>query len=199
MRLYFFSFCLLSCICIVGCNDEVAISPKPRAYPKIEFPERGYQNFDENYCQFTFEYPNYATVEQDTLFFDERPVDPCWFDIYVKQFDARIHFSYYPIGRDKTFEDLNFDAFKLSNKHVSKAEYIDPKPFRTKKGVSGFTFKLDGPVATPYQFFLTDSTKHFLRGALYFNTQSRPDSLAPLIDFFEEDIDHLIQSFEWSE
>lgn len=185
---------------IYACNDDgVVLSPKPRAYPKIEFPSKSYQAFDKDYCNFSFEFPTYATVEQKELFFDEKPTDPCWFDMYIEQFDARIHFSYYPIDEVNTFEKLNFDAFKLSNKHVNKAEFIDPQPFTTKKGINGFKFRLDGPVATPYQFFMTDSTNHFLRGALYFNTKARPDSLAPLVDFFVEDMEKMFETFQWTD
>lgn len=196
MKYSLFFLCLS--FLLIACDDDgVVLSPKPRAYPKIEFPKKEYQSFDKDYCSFQFEYPAYASIEQKTLFFDEQPIDPCWFDIYVEQFDARIHCSYYPIDEENSFEDLNYDAFKLSNKHVSKAEFIDPQPFTTENGVSGFKFKLDGPVATPYQFFVTDSTNHFLRGALYFNTKARPDSLAPLVDFFVADIEHMFQTFEW--
>ena len=40
-----------------------------------------YQKFDANYCQFTFEYPKYASIEQDKQFFDEKSPSECWFNI----------------------------------------------------------------------------------------------------------------------
>lgn len=183
----------------ISCAEEMVFTPKPRAYPRIEFPRHEYRAFDKSYCNFTFEYPTYAAIEQDTLFFDEKPVDPCWFDIYIAQFNCRIHCSYYPINSDNTFEKLNNDAFELTNKHVTKAEYINPTPVQNIQGVYGFTFNLEGPVATPFQFFLTDSTRHFLRGAMYFHSKSQPDSLSPIIDFVKEDIDHMIKTFRWLE
>lgn len=58
-------------------------------------------------------------------------------------------------------------------------------------------FEMTGPAATPFQFFITDSTSHFMRGALYFNTQVRPDSLMPVYDFVKIDVDRLIKTFKF--
>lgn len=189
---------LLGLFVWMSCED-VVYTPKPRAYPKVDYPEKVYQPFDKNYCQFTFEYPKYAEVLQDTLFFDERPTHPCWFDIVIASLDARIHCSYYPITRENTFDKLNSDAFDLANKHNLKANYIDDFIIQKPNGVSGIAFNLEGAVASPFQFILTDSTNHFMRGSLYFNTQAKPDSLAPVVNFVKTDIMHLINTFEWAE
>jgi len=47
------------------------------------------------------------------------------------------------------------------------------------------------------QFYLTDSTKNYLRAALYFNTQPRLDSIQPVLNFIKKDIDVMIGSFKW--
>ncbi len=193
----FLSVLILGVLLFQSC-EEVIYTPKPRAYPKVVYPEKVYQSFDKNYCKFTFEYPEYAKIEQDTLFFNEKPVDPCWFDILIPAFNAKIHCSYYPINSVNTFDKLNSDAFDLASKHNLKANYIDDLVIKKPNGVSGIAFNLEGEVASPFQFFLTDSTTHFVRGALYFNTQSRPDSLAPVKDFVKTDIMHLINTFEWN-
>jgi gliding motility-associated lipoprotein GldD len=181
-----------------ACEDPI-YTPKPRAYPKVEYPEKNYQPFDKNYCSFTFEYPEYAVVEQDTAFFEGKPLDPCWFDLLIPAFDARVHCSYIPIDQNNPFDELNADAFDLANKHNLKANYIDDFIIQKPNGVSGIAFNLEGAVASPFQFILTDSTNHFLRGSLYFNTQARPDSLAPIIDFVKTDIMHMINTFAWEE
>jgi gliding motility-associated lipoprotein GldD len=185
---------------VSACNDAPAPTPKPRGYPKIEFPERAYQSFDEDYCNFTFEYPIYTKIQQDTNFFESRPVHPCWFDVYFPSFDGRIHCSYYPIGEGKSFETLKADAFELADWHHKKANYVDELPIAIpERNVSGFLFAIEGPAASPLQFFLTDSTQHFLRGALYFNTKARPDSLAPVYNFVRDDVMKMIETFEWVE
>jgi gliding motility-associated lipoprotein GldD len=179
--------------------QEPTYSPKPRAYPKVVYPDRSYELFDENYCHFHFQVPTYTEIEQDTLFFSEQPLDPCWFNIYYPGFDCTIHCSYYPISEDNPLTKLQNDAFRLAMEHNRKATYIEELPIKKPNHVSGFIFNLEGPVATPFQFFLTDSTEHFLRGALYFNAQIQPDSLKPLYEFVKVDITHLINTFEWTE
>lgn len=192
---------LFGCILFIfsGCQ-EVSFTPKPRAYPKIEYPERVYLPFDEDYCAFTFQYPAYTQVQKDSLFFDGAPLHPCWFDLYYPAFDSRIYFTYYPIGDGKSFEELKTDAFELADWHNKKANYIDEYLIdRPEQDVYGFAFNIDGPAASPFQFYLTDSTKNFLRGSVYFNTKTQTDSLAPLIEFVKEDALKVIETLKWTE
>jgi gliding motility-associated lipoprotein GldD len=181
---------LLSCV-------QVPPTPKPRAYPKIQFPEKSYTLFTERYCPFSFEMPQYARIEQDTQFFEDKPLHPCWFDIYFPVFDCRIHCSYFEINNPFSFEKLNEDAFRMVMEHNRKATYIDELPIEKPGGINGFLFNIEGPAATPFQFYLSDSSRHFLRGALYFNSQIKPDSLAPQYEFVKRDIVHLINTFHW--
>ena len=192
-----FILLLLTVFITVACGDAPIATPKPRAYPKVIYPEKTYRKFDESYCNFTFEYPTYASIQQDTTFFDEAPTHPCWFDLYMPNFDSRLYCTYYPVGEGKSFEDLKSDAFDLVDWHNKKANYIDELLIQKDNGVSGFVFLIEGPAASPFQFYLTDSTNHFLRGSLYFNTQARPDSLAPIYEFVEEDLLKMIETFEW--
>lgn len=198
LSLYYIIAILFFTITLFSCGDDVVQTPKPRGFPKIEFPERGQLlNFTERYCDFVFRYPSYAQVIQDSLFFDDKPEHPCWFDIYIPTFDAKVHCTYYPIDKDNSFEKLRDDAFTMVNKHNMKATYIDELKIQKPNGVGGYVFNVEGAAASPFQFYLTDTTNHFLRGALYFNTQSKPDSLAPVVDFVKYDIMGMINSFDW--
>ncbi len=195
---YFFLLLPLSAL-ILGCNSDPISTPKPRGYPKVVYPEKVYQAFDKEFCQFTFEYPRYAQIEQKATFFDEKPTSECWFDITVPSLSSQVHCSYYEINEDNTFDKLRDDAFKLTYKHSIKANSISEIPISMpERNVDGFIFDLTGPVATTFTFYLTDSTDHFLRGALYFNTQARPDSLAPVYNFIKDDILHMIETFQWN-
>ncbi|MBP7184304.1 MAG: hypothetical protein KBA06_02260 [Saprospiraceae bacterium] len=181
-----------------GCGKDEVTVPKPRVFPKVNYPTGKMIQFDTSFCSFTFEYPSYISMKQDTLYFDEAPKDPCWFDLYYPDFDAKIHCSYYPISTQNPFEKLRSDAYTLASKHNIKADYIEEFLIKDdKRDLSGVVFDLEGNVASPFQFFLTDSTKHFLRGALYFNTKSRQDSLAPVTNFVRKDIMHIINTFHW--
>jgi gliding motility-associated lipoprotein GldD len=190
----FLSIVLIS---LITACEEPTFTPKPRGFPRVILPEKGYQKFGENYCGFTFDYPKYASIEQDTLFFDEKAPSDCWFNIKVPSLNAVIYCSYYDIDGKNTFEKLRGDAFNLAGKHNLKADYIDELPVNKPNGISGFVFNIEGPAACPFQFYLTDSTRRFMRGALYFNAQARPDSLKPVVEFIKTDIMQMINTFEW--
>lgn len=182
-----------------GSCEEPIYTPKPRAYPKINFPQsEKLQQFDQEFCEFTFQYPDYIQVVQDKTFFEDTPPNACWFDLQVPALASQIHFTYYPIEKTADFQRLREDAFRLAQEHNKKANFIDELPIQ-KPEVSGFVFDIDGEVASPFQFYLTDSTEHFLRGALYFNAQARPDSLAPAYDFMKKEILKMIDTFAWQE
>ncbi|MBK8720949.1 MAG: hypothetical protein IPL95_01290 [Saprospiraceae bacterium] len=187
----------LMAILFFSCEDAPYV-PKPKVYPKINFPEKKYQPFDKNYCKFSFEYPVYAQIQQDTMFFEEKPNNPCWFNIHFPELNADIHCSYYNITGKKSFDKLVNDAHELANKHNIKADYIDEMKIQKPNHVSGFVFDIEGPAASPFQFYLTDSTRHFMRGSLYINAKTNPDSLAPVYKFLKEDILQLINTFEWN-
>lgn len=195
----FLGCCVLSLLVLVSCSDPV-FTPKPRSFPRVVYPDKTYQGFTENYCNFSFEYPAYALIQKDTSFFDDLPPNDCWFDLFYPDFDGRVHFTYVPVKHEgKTLELLTKEAFGMADWHNKRANYIEELRIQTDHGVSGMAFNIDGPAASPFQFFLTDSTTHYVRGALYFNTQSKADSLAPVIDFVREDILYLIETFRWKE
>ncbi|NJL76065.1 MAG: hypothetical protein HC892_14630 [Saprospiraceae bacterium] len=180
----------------VQCSEPV-FTPKPRAYPRIEYPERAYQAFDTSFCAFTFQYPKYATIIKSTN--PNAANGECWFDIFIPNFDCRLHCTYYPIANNSDFEQLRSDAFNLVDNHNIRADYINESRIQKDNQVSGFLFDIEGPAASPFQFYLTDSTKHFLRASLYFNTQAKHDSLAPIYEFVKTDFLHLISTFAWKQ
>jgi len=195
MRVILFLSCIV--LSLVSCGEESVAIPKPRIYPRVIYPEKTFVKFDEEFCKFTFQRPGYTKVVQDTLYFDEEPKDPCWFNLVYPDFDASIYFSYAPITNANNFEKRRNDAFVFAQKHNVKANYIDEFPINKSPSVQGFLFNMEGAVASPFQFYLSDQKDNFLRGSLYFNTKARPDSLAPMVDFIREDALKLIESFEW--
>ncbi len=196
---FLLSLIILLTILLAACGGEDAYFPKPRLYPKVNYPAKSYVAFDEDYCSFGFERPVYSEVKQDKYFFEGKPLDPCWFDLKMDTLNSVVHFSYLPIKNRSHFDELIKDAFRLVNEHNKKAEYRQDQKIANDKGTGGMLFEVDGPVATPLQFFLTDSTRHFLRGSLYFNAKVNPDSIAPIYEFIKEDIYHILSTFEWSE
>jgi len=127
----------------------------------------------------------------------DRGAEPCWINIEFPDYKGNIHISYKKI--DNNLNALIEDSYTLAYKHTVKAEAIVERLIKKPEhDVFGILYNIDGPAASSVQFFLTDSSRHYLRGALYFKTTINKDSLAPVIDFFREDIIHFIDSFKWN-
>lgn len=181
----------LAVLNISSCTSRY--SPKPRGYFRIELPEKAYHPFSLS-CPFVFDLPTYATMEPD------RSVDaqPCWTDILFEQFNARIHLSYIPVDGPDHFNELVEDARTFAFKHTIRATAIDQERIsRPENSVYGLKYEIKGNTASSIQFFVTDSTQHYLRGALYFNEKPRLDSIQPVLDFIRDDIDVLVNSIRW--
>lgn len=173
---------------VLACTEKQSM-PKPRAYPRVEYPEKKYVQFDSAACPVLFEYPVYAQILNKE--------EQCWFDLYMDTFDARIHCSYMSIENQADFEDLINDSYEIADRINARANYMEDSRIKTEQGISGVLFEWSGPAASNMHFFLTDSTQHFFRGALYFDSKVQIDSLAPIAAFLKEDIQHLISTFNW--
>ena len=181
---------LITILVLTSCNQDY--TPKPRGYMKIEFPDKQYREFNIG-APFSFNYPTYAEVLPD----NSKNAEPWWFNIVFPSFDATIYLSY-----KKVDDNINVyieDSRTLAYKHSIKAESIDESLiYDTETKTFGIIYDLKGNTASALQFFLTDSSNHFIRGSLYFNTAPEKDSLAPLVSFIREDLEMLINTFQWN-
>lgn len=181
----------IALLVFASCGEEEVFVPKPKGYFRIDFPEKSYTRFDTT-CPFAFDYPTYAQILPDR----DQGAEPCWFNIDFPRFRASIHLSYKPVNNniDKFLEDSR----SLAAKHTIKASNIEEQPvIRDSSNVYGLIYEIEGNAASSLQFYLTDSTQHFVRGALYFNARPNKDSLGVVVDFIREDIHRMIQSLEW--
>ncbi len=173
----------------MACSEGNA--PKPRGYFRISFPEKDYRLFDSIY-PFAFEYPVYGTIVKE----DSRPGEGDWISVSFPQYKAKIHLSYRYLKGN--LDQLSEDARNLAYKHTYKADAIDERVFSNpEKRVYGVLYDIRGNAASSIQFYITDSSRHYLRGALYFRCEPNKDSLAPAIDFFSRDVVHLIETLRW--
>ncbi|TVR77167.1 MAG: hypothetical protein EA412_11860 [Chitinophagaceae bacterium] len=195
----YLSFIFIFVFAFTSCSED--FTPKPKAYPKIVFPEKAYKEFVVEDCPFVFEMPKYGEIVSNKTFFGELPDSPCWVDIVFKDFAGTIHLSYKEVDEDKNaIGVLMDDAHKMTFKHTIKAEYIEEKRIQGRKdNVQGLFYDVGGDAASALQFYLTDYEDHFVRGALYFETAPNVDSLRPVIDFFRTDLLHMFDTFEWEE
>jgi len=182
---------------LIACESDAVKTPKPRMFPKVIYPDKFYTDFDTTTCSFTFRYPEYGNIVQDSFIFEGEPKHPCWFDIQIPSLNASLHCSYYQITKEKNLSGLINDAFTIAGKHNIKANFRKETVIDNKSNVKGVLFDIEGPVASPLQFYITDEKKHFFRASLYFNSKVNPDSTAPVLRFLKADIDTLISTFNW--
>lgn len=177
----------------ISCKSDYM--PKPMGFNRIILPESGFISLPDSF-PYQFEYSKHAKILKDSSWIAE----PYWIDLYYPEFEASIQISYKVINHDEQLlKEYLATAYKLTSKHQVKAYSIDEAIIETKLGKTAVIAKLEGEVPSQYQFFSTDSVNHFLRGALYFNTATQNDSLAPVIDFVRDDILHLLNTLQWQE
>ncbi|MBI3260315.1 MAG: gliding motility lipoprotein GldD [Ignavibacteriae bacterium] len=157
-------------------------------------PKKEYSLFSSN-CPYTFEIPQYAIVIPDTM---DKKAEPFWYNIEYPQYRATLHLSYKNLmNSEAKLIDMVNDQRTLVYKHSVKADEITEGAFKTPNGNTGIVYELFGNTATWYQFYVTDNHKHFVRAALYFNTQTDADSVAPVFNFLKADAEHLIKTLNW--
>lgn len=175
---------------LLSCGNE-SYTPKPNGYARIEFPEKEYKKANVK-LPYTFEYPVYSVILPDT----DKNAEPYWVNIEFPKYNGKIHLSYKPLNHN--LAQYIEDTRKLAYKHTIKADAIDEILInKNESKVYGILYDIKGNTASSVQFFATDSVKHFIRGALYFNAHPNKDSLEPVISFFRQDVEHFISTLKW--
>jgi gliding motility-associated lipoprotein GldD len=180
-------FLMLSC--------EKQYLPKPLGYNRLALPLPQYHSLPDT-LPYSFEYSKHARLLDDSSAINE----PYWIELYYPMLKANIHITYKRLNKNqKLLKELSDDAYRLTSKHQIKAYAINEVITKTPSGKTAVIAELEGEVPSQFQFTITDSTKNFLRGALYFNTKVQNDSLAPAIEYMKKDIMHLINTLEWKD
>lgn len=183
------ALCLIS---IVSCDNNYY--PKPIGFFRIDLPQKSYALLDTN-LPYSFEYPTYAIISRKAIA-DE---NPWWINLEFPQFKGTLYLSHKIV--DHNLDTYIEDTRTMVMKHIPKATGIESSIYENQESkVYGMTFTIDGmDAASPLQFYLTDSSRNFLRGALYFNTVPNNDSLQPVIEFLTQDVHHLIETLRWKD
>lgn len=178
----------------LSCEEEEKVLPRPIGQMRVNLPKHEYKQAEIRDCPYSFEVPLNSEV---TKGLNEEA--PCHKNIVFNNFNAVLYLSYYPLdsvdvnslikeSRDKVYE------------HVVKASSIDEEMLiDTSDHVYGIFYDIKGNAATPFQFFITDSSKNFIRAALMFNSQANYDSLKPMINYIKVDLEKMIESTQWLE
>jgi gliding motility-associated lipoprotein GldD len=192
-----------------GCTGD--FMPKPKGYNRIELPDPAYSAIPDS-LPYTFEISSLARINTDTSWMfmkmiqekispEEKTLrERYWIDLVYDTLDAEIEITYKAIhGEEDLMKEYFGDAYKLTAHHQIKAYAIEEFLLRTPHGQIASIAEISGEVPTPIQFVTTDSMNHFIRGALYFKTATKNDSLAPVIEYLKNDIIHLLNTLEWKD
>lgn len=183
MRKGILAFLLL--VLLASCGEDT--KPKPFGELRLTYPKPHYVLFNQN-SPFTFEYSDFATLTPGK--------NKDWYNLTYKKMKANVFITYFPVHND--LKQHIKEAEKMVYEHTIKASAIDTKSFSyPQHKVYGNFYTLEGRSASNIQFFVTDSTKHFVTANLYFNTRPQPDSLAPAIDYIKRDLMQMISTFQW--
>ncbi len=171
-------------VLITSCEEDHV--PKPKAQLRLEYPVAEYAVIESD-CPFHFE-----TSDACEASFNEK----CWINLEYTELNASVNMTYRPV--QDNLQELLREAEKLTFNHTIKADGISSRPFVNQKSrVYGSVFEVTGNAASPLQFHLTDSSNHFITGAVYFDVQPNYDSLRPAVRHIEKDIVRLIETMEW--
>ena len=180
-------------VALSSCGGTTEYVPKPRGYNRIDLPEHAYVSLPDTF-PYDFDYSTHARIKPDSSWIAER----YWVNIYYPELDANVQLTYKPVeGSEQKLKEHLRDSYKLTSKHQIKASAIEETVIKTPSGKTAVVQELSGEVPTQFQFFITDSTRHFLRGALYFRTATQNDSLEPVIEYVKKDIIHMLNTLEW--
>ncbi len=178
---------------VAGCTSDY--TPRPRGWNRIDLPRPAYRPLLSPH-PYTFAVSRYARELRDSSRFAVRK--PHWINIDYPRFQATIQLTYEDLrGRPEALQALIADARKLTSKHEIRASGIREQVLRTESGLTADVFDLSGDVPSQFQFYVTDSSRHFLRGALYFRTAVANDSLAPVIQYLRADAVHLLNTLRF--
>lgn len=174
---------------VVGCNSSENRAPKPRGYFRIDLPKPQYISLPDG-LPYSFEVSHLARLQ--------RRSETNWINLVYPTLNASIHLTYRPI--DSNLGELIDESRDLAFVHAEKADGIRERVFsEPSRDVFALMYEIEGNTASQLQFVATDSVSHFLRGALYFNAEPNFDSVQPVLNFFREDVIHLIESLKWHE
>jgi len=181
---------LLICLCCIvlvsSCKEDVL--PKPKAMLRLEYPTATYQNLELD-CSFAFDMNDISTIKENK---------DCSLVIDYPTMKGSIYLTYKKVGDN--LDTLLIDAQKLSYEHVVKADNILEQPFiNPTDGVYGMFYEVSGNAASQSQFYVTDSTSHFVTGSLYFYAKPNYDSILPAAIYLQKDIRRIMESLTWEE
>lgn len=182
-------FILIIALFLTSCKDDTL--PKPKAFLALEYPGPEYAAVDFG-CPYNFEKNEIANINA------AKGRNPCWLNLDYPLLDATLFITYQRVNGN--LDSLLMDAQRLPLQHTIKADFIEGDIYiNPDKKTYGMFYEVEGNAASQAQFYITDSTAHFITGSLYFNQKPNFDSIMPAAAYLKQDIKHLMETLEWQE
>nr|WP_299170948.1 gliding motility lipoprotein GldD [uncultured Allomuricauda sp.] len=174
----------ISVLLLLGCKNDVL--PKPNAMLRLDYPQAKYKEINEN-CAYTFEINTLASVKENK---------DCSLVLDYSMMKGSVFLTYKKV--EGNIKELLIDAQKLTYEHVVKADGIAPKEYLNQDAqVYGMFYEVSGNAASQSQFYVTDSTNHFVTGSLYFYAKPNFDSILPAAAYLQNDILRIMETLRW--
>lgn len=176
---------LMALLCLIqACGGDQL--PKPRAMLRLDYASAKQRQWEGD-CPFQFQVNSQAVVKEGR---------DCAITLEYPGMAGSVFITYKKVNDN--IRTLLADAQKLSYEHVAKADNILEQPYVDPENkVFGMFYEVEGDAASQAQFYLTDSTDHFLTGSLYFYARPNYDSIYPAAVYLQNDIRSLMESLRW--
>jgi gliding motility-associated lipoprotein GldD len=185
-KIFFSGAALLLILTNASCKEDTL--PKPKAQLRLEYKDAEYRDLSSD-CPYAIQISAQAGAKLNSK---------CWVNINYPDLNASINITYRPVKNN--LKELFREAEKLTFNHAIKADGISSIPFENKVNRTyGAIYEVTGNAASPIQFHLTDSTKNFITGAVYFNVEPNYDSIVPAVKYLEKDVKHLMETLKWKD
>ena len=186
---------LVTILCVMSCGEDPI--PKPKAFLRLEYPAPVYENTEAAELPFTFSKNVLADKVGDIKI--SRNGTSKGLDIVYPSLKGTLYLTYNEINKE-SLKNFLIDAQNITQKHAQKAEEIVEQPYiNEERKVFGMFYEVGGNAASQSQFYVTDSTKHFITGSLYFYVKPNYDSILPAAHYLKNDIRHLMESITWKD
>ncbi len=190
-------FCFLItmglCVFFSACKPRPLPEPKPMGYFRIDLPNHQYRTLDTS-LPFRYEQSVFANTT-----IEKQKDNTLWMTVSYPDLKASLRFTCFEVKNADSLRKLMVSEDKMVKFHYQKADDVQYSVIKDPEThLWGQTYEIYGKeVATPFQFWLTDSAHRFVRASLYFDETPNNDSLQPVIQYLKEDAMHLINTFEW--
>lgn len=184
----------LAAVLAVGCGGEEVTAPRDKGYMRIDMPQSSYAEYDTTALPFRFELSTDARVK---MLRDGKRMKTMAIE-YPKCMGV-VSLGYVSMKDAKELVGQIDTSIQLRNMHNSVSTGYEEQQFvNDGSKVYATVYRIKGQkVASTYQFWATDSVKHFLRGSLYIDCVPNNDSLAPVLEYLQRDVDHLVETLKW--